>query len=276
VIPVMDELSGKTAVVTGAAGGIGYALCEAFAAEGMRVVMADVSPGRLQEAARKLEDATRAEVLAVPTDVTRWEDVERLAAKAADRFGAVQVLCNNAGVQQDGYAWEFSLEECAWILGVNLWGTIYGVKAFVPGMIERGEDAHVVNTASLGGLVTFPRISMYTAAKAAVIGLSEGLHNDLRDRGAPIGVSVLCPGPVMSGLREHSKALRPGGDEAGPIGMMTHVERTPASEVAAMVVDGIRADRFWILTHPEYNGLIDRRFRGIVETDEVVEASLLS
>jgi len=271
----LDELSGKTAVVTGAAGGIGYALCEAFAAEGMRVVMADVSPDRLEEAARKLEAAKGREVLAVPTDVTRWDDLERLAARARERFGAVHVLCNNAGVQQDGYAWEFSLEEWGWILGVNLWGTVHGIRAFVPAMVERGESGHVVNTASLGGLVTFPRISAYTAAKAAVIGFSEGLHNDLRDRGAPIGVSVLCPGPVMSGLREHSKALRPGGKEAGPIGMMTHVERTPASEVAAMVVDAIRAGRFWVLTHPEYNGLIERRFRGIVETDEVVEASLL-
>jgi NAD(P)-dependent dehydrogenase (short-subunit alcohol dehydrogenase family) len=272
----VDDFGGKTAVVTGAAGGIGYALCEAFAGEGMRVVMADVAPDRLDEAARKLEAAAGGEVLAVPTDVTRWDDAERLAAAATERFGAVHVLCNNAGVQQDGYAWEFTLEEWEWILGVNLWGTVHGIKAFLPGMIERGESGHVVNTASLGGLVTFPRISMYTAAKAAVIGFSEGLHNDLRERGAPIGVSVLCPGPVMSGLREHSKALRPGGEEAGPIGLMTHVERTPASEVATMVVDAIRAGRFWILTHPEYNGLIERRFRGIVETDEVVEASLLN
>jgi NAD(P)-dependent dehydrogenase (short-subunit alcohol dehydrogenase family) len=271
----VDDLSGKTAVVTGAAGGIGYALCEAFAAASMRVVMSDVAPDRLEDAAQRLEAASGGEILGVPTDVTRWDDVESLAARAEERFGAVHVVCNNAGVQQDGYAWEFSLDEWEWILGVNLWGTIHGIKAFVPRMIEHGEDAHVVNTASLGGLVTFPGISMYTAAKAAVIGFSEGLHNDLRDRGAPIGVSVLCPGPVMSGLREHSKALRPGGEEAGPIGMMTHVERTPASEVAAMVVDAIRARRFWILTHPEYNGLIERRFRGIVETDEVVEASLL-
>jgi NAD(P)-dependent dehydrogenase (short-subunit alcohol dehydrogenase family) len=272
----MDDLTGKTAVVTGAASGIGYALCEAFVAEGMRVVAADVAADRLEDAARRLEQETGAEVLAVPSDVTRWDDVEGLAARAEEGFGAVHVLCNNAGVQQDGYAWEFSLDEWQWMLGVNLWGTIHGIKAFVPRMVERGEEAHIVNTASLGALVTFPRISMYTASKAAVIGFSEGLHNDLRDRGAPIGVSVLCPGPVMSGLREHSKVLRPGGDEGGPIGTMTHVERTPASDVAAMVVDAIRARRFWILTHPEYNDLIERRFRGIVETDEVVEASLLT
>jgi NAD(P)-dependent dehydrogenase (short-subunit alcohol dehydrogenase family) len=272
---VMGDLRGKTAVVTGAASGIGYALCEAFARQGMRVAMGDVAPDRLDDAARTLEEAG-AEVLACPTDVTRWADVEDLAAQTVDRFGAVQVLCNNAGVQQDGYTWEFTLDEWQWILGVNLWGVIHGIKAFVPGMVERGEPAHVVNTASLGGLITFPRISMYTASKAGVVGLSESLHHDLRARGVPIGVSVLCPGPVMSSLREHSRAFRPGGEEAGPIGTMTHVERIPASDVAAMVLDAIATHRFWILTHPEYNAFIERRFRGIVETDDVEEASLLA
>jgi short-subunit dehydrogenase len=142
-------------------------------------------------------------------------------------------------------------------------------------MLERGEEAHIVNTASIGGLVAFPRLAMYTAAKSAAIGLSESLLNDLRDRGAPVGVSVVCPGPTMSGLREHSRALRPADSEGPPISLVTDVERTPASEVAARVVDAIRADRFWILTHPEYNDMIERRFRGIVDTDEVVEASLL-
>jgi NAD(P)-dependent dehydrogenase (short-subunit alcohol dehydrogenase family) len=271
----MDELSGKVAVVTGAASGIGYALCERFAAEGMRVVMADVAPDRLEPAARRIEEHDGVEVLAVTTDVTRWEDVDNLAARTYERFGAVHVLCNNAGVQRDRPAWEFSLEEWQWILGVNLWGTIHGVKAFVPRMIESGKQAHIVNTASLGALIAFPRIAMYTAAKAGVIGLSESLHHDLRAQGLPIGISVLCPGPVMSGLREHSRELRPADEGGGEISLVTHVERVPAAEVAELVVAAIRAGRFWILTHPEYNDLIQRRCRGIVETDEVVEASLL-
>lgn len=271
----MDELRGRVAVVTGAASGIGYALCECFADDGMHVVMSDVAPDRLEDAAGRLRAATESDVLAVPSDVTRWEDVEELASRAVERFGAVHVLCNNAGVQQDGYAWDFSLDEWSWILGVNLWGTIYGIKAFVPGMIERAERAHVVNTASIGGLVAFPRLAMYTAAKAAVIGLSESLHNDLRDRGAPIGVSVLCPGPTMSALREHSRTLRPTGSQAAPPSLVTHIERTPARDVAAQVVAAIREDRFWVLTHPEYHGLIEQRYRGIVETDAVVEASIL-
>lgn len=272
----MDALRGRVAVVTGAASGIGYALAERFAAEGMRVVMADVAPDRLEAAAQKIGTGDGADVLAVVTDVTRWEDVDSLAARAYERFGAVHLLCNNAGVQRDGLAWEFSLDEWQWILGVNLWGTVHGVNAFVPRMIERSEAAHIVNTASLGGLVAFPRIAMYTAAKAAVIGLSETLRHDLRDQGLPIGVSVLCPGPVMSSLREHSRALRPSGADEGEISLVTHVERAPAAEVAELVVAAVRAGRFWILTHPEYGEQIERRCRGIVATDEVVEASLAS
>jgi NAD(P)-dependent dehydrogenase (short-subunit alcohol dehydrogenase family) len=271
----MDELRGRVAVVTGGASGIGYALCELFAREGMHVVMSDVAADRLDAAAEELQGASAADVVGVPADVTRWEDVERLANRAVERFGAVHVLCNNAGVQRDGYSWEFAIDEWHWILGVNLWGTIHGIKAFLPGMLERGEPAHVVNTASIGGLVAFPRLGMYAAAKAGVIALSETLHNDLRERDAPIGVSVLCPGPTMSSLREHSRALHPGESETAPISLVTHVERTPAADVAAQVVDAIRAERFWILSHPEYNGLIERRYRGIVETDEVVEANLL-
>jgi NAD(P)-dependent dehydrogenase (short-subunit alcohol dehydrogenase family) len=273
----VDELRGKVAVVTGAASGIGYALCERFAAEGMRVVMADVAPDRLEAAARRVEEASGVDVLVVPTDVTRWEDVENLAERAYQRFGAVHLLCNNAGVQRDGLAWEFPLEDWEWIVGVNLWGTVYGIKAFVPRMIESGEEGHIVNTASLGGLIAFPRISMYSAAKAGVVGLSESLRHDLRTEGVPLGISVLCPGPVMSGLREHSRELRPSAsEEGGEISLVTHVRRALASDVAELVVNAVRVGRFWILTHQEYNEQIERRCRGIVETDEVVEASLLS
>ena len=268
----MHQLAGRVAVVTGAASGIGYGLCERFAAEGMQVVMADVDPDRLESAAARVDG----EVLAVPTDVTRWKDVKRLAAAAYERFGAVHLLCNNAGVQRDGLAWEFPLEEWEWIVGVNLWGTVYGIKAFVPRMIESAEEGHIVNTASLGGLIAFPRISMYSAAKAGVVGLSESLRHDLRNEGLPIGISVLCPGPVMSNLREHSRELRPSApDGGGEISLVTDVERAPAAGVAELVVDAVRTGRFWILTHPEYKEQIERRCRGIVETDEVVEASLL-
>ena len=260
----MDDLRGKVAVVTGAASGIGYALCEAFAVEGMRVAMADVDPAELDGAADRLGEKSGAEVLAVPTDVTSWDEVDALEARVLERFGGVHVLCNNAGVQLPGATWEFTREECEWVLGVNLGGVVHGIRSFLPGMVERCEPGHVVNTASISGLLAYPGLGMYTTAKYAVVGLSESLEQDLRAREAPIGVSVLCPGPTLSSLRENSMVLRPGGDTGRDIPLVTDVPRMPAADVAAQVVDAIRHDRFWILTHPSYNEAIRARCRGIV------------
>jgi NAD(P)-dependent dehydrogenase (short-subunit alcohol dehydrogenase family) len=270
----MDDLRGRVAVVTGAAGGIGLALCERFASEGMRVVMADVDPARLQESADALAAGSGAEVTAVPTDASRWESVDALAVQARERFGAVHVLCNNAGVQRPTKAWECSLEDWNWLVGVNLNGVFYGVKAFVPAMVERGEPGHVVNTASVGGLLAYPELAPYAATKYGVVGLSESLYHDLRAEGVPIGVSVLCPGAVATQFRAHSRALRPGGavDEIADISTPVAI---PASAVAGMVLDAIRSDRFWIVTHPAYHEFIEHRCRGIVETDEVVVPGLV-
>jgi NAD(P)-dependent dehydrogenase (short-subunit alcohol dehydrogenase family) len=264
----VDELRERVAVVTGAASGIGFALCERFAQEGMRVVLADVDPHRLQEAADRLADSG-AELIAVPTDVSVWESVESLASRAIDRFGAVHVVCNNAGVQRPAPAWECTVEAWNWVVGVNLNGVFHGVRAFVPGMIERREPGHVVNTASIGGLLGYPGIAPYSASKAGVVGLSESLQHDLRARSAPIGVSVLCPGPVDTQFRAHSRELHPGG----PVEDIPDAEPVPAlspASVAAQVVDAILRDRFWIVTHPGYFGELERKLRGIVETDEVV------
>ena len=265
------ELAGKVAVVTGAASGIGFALCEAFAAEGMRVAMADVEPAALEEAAGRLD----ADVLAVPTDVTSWDEVDALEAQVVERFGAAHVLCNNAGVQLPGATWEFTRAEWEWVLGVNLGGVVHGLRSFLPGMVARGEPAHVVNTASVGGLLAFPGLGPYTAAKYAVVGLSECLEHDLRAAGAPVGVSVLCPGPTLSSLRENSTLLRPGGEDGREVPLVTELPRVPAADVAAQVVDAIRTNRFWILTHPAYNETIRERSRGIVDTDAVVVPELV-
>ena len=264
----LHDLDGKVAVVTGAASGIGFALCERFAAEGMRVVMADVEATALDGAAARVDT----DVLALAVDVRSWEATEELAARSFERFGAVHVLCNNAGVQLERRVWEATPAEWEWLLGVNLGGVIHGVHAFLPRMIASGESGHVVNTASIGGLIAFPGIAPYTCGKFAVVGLSEGLAHDLLANDVPIGVSVLCPGPVLTSLRENSARLRPN---TGPDPMtLDGVERMHPSEVAGAVVDGIRTGRFWILTHPEYDDLIRRRTEGLLETGTVFAAAL--
>jgi NAD(P)-dependent dehydrogenase (short-subunit alcohol dehydrogenase family) len=262
----MEHLEGRVAVVTGAAGGIGLALAQRFASEGMRVVVGDVDPERLAEAAATIDG----DVEAIATNVARPEDVDTLAARAFDRFGAVHVVCNNAGVTRPGPAWELGVEEWEWLLSVNVLGVVNGIRSFVPAMLERGESGHVVNTASIGGLLPYAGIAAYTASKYAVVGLSEGLLLDLQATGAPIGVSVLCPGPVETEFRAHSRALHPSGQVGEVYGEYDGVARIPASDAAALVVEAIRDARFWVLTHPAYHDAIERRTRGIVETDELV------
>jgi NAD(P)-dependent dehydrogenase (short-subunit alcohol dehydrogenase family) len=262
----MVDLHGRVAVVTGAAGGIGLALAQRLAAEGMNVVVSDVDGERLAAAAATIGG----EVEAVAANVARPEDVETLAARAFHRFGAVHVVCNNAGVTRPGPAWELDVDEWQWLLSVNVLGVVNGVRSFVPAMLERGEPGHIVNTASIGGLLPYAGIAAYTASKYAVVGLSEGLLLDLRATGAPIGVSVLCPGPIETEFRAHSRALHPSGPADEVQGEYDGVARIPASDAAALVVDAIRADRFWVLTHPAYRNAIERRARGIVETDELV------
>jgi NAD(P)-dependent dehydrogenase (short-subunit alcohol dehydrogenase family) len=266
------DLEGKVAVVTGAADGIGLALCERFAAAGMNVVMADVAADALTAAAERIAAAHRVQTLAVPTDVRSCRQVAELERRSLDRFGAVHVLCNNAGVQMPGKAWEFTRTEWEWLLDVNLGGVVRGIATFLPGMIARGEPGHVVNTASIGGLVAHPRTAMYTASKYAVVGLSETLACDLVAEGASIGVSVLCPGATVSRLRENSAALQPAGGRGRKIPTVTGAARLAAAEVARQTVDAIRSRRFWILTHPEYNDLILARAAGIVANDALVTA----
>jgi len=262
----MDNLAGKVAVVTGAAGGIGLELASQLAAAGMRVVMSDVDGERLDAAAAGVDG----EVDAVAANVARPGDVEALAERARARFGSVNVLCNNAGVTRPGPAWELDLDEWQWLLSVNILGVVNGLRAFLPAMLERGEPGHLVNTASIGGLLPYGGIAAYTATKYAVVGLSESLHLDLRAAGSPIGVSVLCPGPTETEFRSHSRALHPDGPAGHVSGEYDGVDRIPAADAAALVVDAIGSDRFWVLTHPAYRDAIERRARGIVETDEVV------
>ncbi len=271
----MKEFRGRVAVVTGAASGIGLALCQRFAAEGMHVVMADLKDSALEESAAKVRSAVLgAQILTQPTDVRRWEDVQALAAATKAKFGGAHVVCNNAGVRTMGKIWNVSLEDWRWVIDIDLWGVIYGMKAFLPDMIARGEPGHIVNTASAAGLLAMSDNGPYTAAKFGVVGVSESLIMELREEGAPIGVSVLCPGRVPTNIRANSNKLRPSGEPvtSRPNNEGSRIVQT--DEVAGMVFNAIRDDRFWVLTHPEMGVLVDKRARGILETDEIVKMTL--
>src|SRR5579871_852581 len=213
----MREFRDRVAVVTGAASGIGRALAERFAAAGMKVVLADVERQALAAAERALASGG-ARVLAVPTDVSKASDVEALAQRTLEAFGAVHVVCNNAGVSVGGLAWEVTLADWEWILGVNLWGVIHGIRTFVPILLRQGEEGHVVNTASMAGLVSGPGIAPYNATKHTVVTLSEALHHELgMASGGKVKVSVLCPGWVNTRILDADRNRPATLGDATPI-----------------------------------------------------------
>jgi NAD(P)-dependent dehydrogenase (short-subunit alcohol dehydrogenase family) len=262
----LPELAGRVAVVTGAAGGLGLAMARRFATEGMRVVLSDVDPAGVRAAAASLAE-TGAEVRAVVTDVSRWDDVDRLADETYDAFGAVHVLCANAGVAKSARAWLLTREDWEWVLGVNLWGVVHTVRAFVPRMLDGGEAGHVVTTASMTALLPMPKQAVYGASKAAVATLSESLLHDLVAEGADIGVSVFCPGWVATGIAESARNRPPELAATAPsTGRRTAAGVTPlftTDEAAAQVVDAVRTGRFWVLTHQDYRAVIRERAAGI-------------
>jgi NAD(P)-dependent dehydrogenase (short-subunit alcohol dehydrogenase family) len=271
----MKELRNKVAVVTGAASGIGRALADAFAGEGARVVLADVEAVPLDEAAHAI---TRrgAEAIAVRTDVSKGEEVEALAVAAEHAFGAVHVVCNNAGVSVSGLSWTHTVADWQWVLGVNLWGVIHGVRVFVPRLLANGPDGHVVNTASMAGLLSAPGMAVYDVTKHGVVTLSESLFHELRMLGAPIGVSVLCPGFVNTRILDSGRN-RPAAlaDTAPPVPagqeQMQAIARAllasglPPERVAALVLDAVRTGRFWVLTNPEWKQFVRTRVEDVLE-----------
>ncbi len=271
----MKDFQDKVAVVTGAASGIGRGLAERCAREGMKVVLADVEEAALTAAAREIQ-AGGAPVLAVRTDVSRFEEVEALAEKAIEAFGAVHVLFNNAGVGAGRLTWETTIEDWHWVLGVNLWGVIHGIRAFVPIMLDQGTEGHIVNTSSLAGLVSGPGQAAYKVSKHGVVTLSETLYHELSLTGGRIGVSVLCPGfvktRIMDAERNRPADLRnrPEDDVRSPEQEMwfqffkTRVEQgMPGEEVADLVFEAIREDRFYILTDPAFKAMIERRLQDV-------------
>jgi NAD(P)-dependent dehydrogenase (short-subunit alcohol dehydrogenase family) len=262
----MKELRDRVAVVTGAGSGIGRALAERFAAEGMRVVAADVDEARARETEALLA-ARGAQALAVQVDVRQPAAVEALAARTLEAFGAVHVLCNNAGIA--GLArptWEQSLEEWAQVVDVNLWGVIHGIRTFVPIMLRQGTEGHVVNTASMAGLMSLPLIAPYHATKFAVVTVSESLHMELGMTGAPVRVSVLCPGFVRTNIGQDSLTSPRSEAEAAMHEAFRRLiaEGLDPAVVAERVVEAIRAERFWVFSHPELVAAVEQRAASIV------------
>ena len=272
----MEDLAGKVAVVTGAASGIGLGMARRLAAADMTLVMADIEAEPLRAAAADLE-AGGARVLTRVCDVSVGEQVEALATAAVDEFGAVHVACNNAGVGGGGPIWELSTHDWEWVLGVNLWGVIHGVRAFVPRMIEAGEG-HVVNTASIAGLTSAPFMGPYNVSKHGVVTLSETLARELALTGHDIGVSVLCPAWVRTQIHQSNRNrpddLTPpsaGPDDDGPVAAMAAMMESviesgmDPADVADRVHDAIVGDEFYILTHAEFVPFVEARHQAIVD-----------
>lgn len=272
----MDDLTGKVAVVTGAASGIGNALARRFAADGMRVVMADIEQPALETAAAAMRDGG-ADVLPVVVDTSLRSDVEELAARAVDQFGAVHVVCNNAGVGSRGLKLvDVPERDMAWVLGVNLWGVIHGIWAFAP-LLRAQDEGHIVNTASIAGLVHRPRMGPYNASKAAVVALSETLRFELEEEGSNVGVSVVCPGWVATNISQavrnlperYHYELTP--DQAAEMAdyksrrrAVVSAEATSADDLAIEIRDAVLTDRFYVFSDESSVEQADARFERIV------------
>jgi NAD(P)-dependent dehydrogenase (short-subunit alcohol dehydrogenase family) len=252
----VQDLNGKVVVVTGGASGIGNALARRFASEGARIVIGDIEVNALEHAVADLR-ASGAQAEGIVTDVTDPAQMQALGDAAVERFGGVHVFCNNAGVGGGGLSWEMPLSTWEWVIGVNMWGVIHGVRTFVPLLMQQTE-AHIVNTASVAGLVAAPFMGPYNASKHAVVAISETLHHELAMVAPHVKVSVLCPGWVNTKIAESGRNrpehLQEGtaaeGDGAALLRGLIE-KGMPPEDVAGKVRDAMREERFWVLTHDE-------------------------
>jgi len=271
----MKNFKGKVAVVTGAGSGIGLALSRVFAREGMKVVLADVQADALRAAERELRDAG-AEVLAQRTDVSRLSSVQRLAEKTGDRFGNVHLLCNNAGVvppERHRPIWETSLKDWKWTLDVNLWGVVHGIHCFLPAMLAHGEKGHVVNTASIAGLMSGSGSGAYSVAKHGVVRLTEGVYASLRECKSKIGATVLCPGVVATGIF-NSERNRPGSSDKDKektnaayhkVAQELYKTAMQPDQVAEQVLKAVRDQQLYAITTTAFDDAIRERMDAILQ-----------
>jgi NAD(P)-dependent dehydrogenase (short-subunit alcohol dehydrogenase family) len=270
----METLKGGVAVITGAAGGLGRALARQCLDRGMRLVLSDVDGAAVEEVARSL--APPGGCLAVAADVSRAEDVEALARKAFERFGEVRLLFNNAGVALARTVADTSANDWRWLLGVNLWGVIHGIAAFLPRLEAQGTPCRIVNTASAAGFLSEPAMAAYSVTKHAVVVLSETLHRELREEGSRVGVTVLCPAFFPTGISE-SERVRPHElpSTAPPSAASREAEerlakavrsgRLGPDDIAARALQGVEAGELHVFTHPKIRLAIEERMHGILE-----------
>ena len=268
----MQDFEGRVAVVTGAASGIGLATATRFAEEGMKVVLADIQQDALDSAVAGLKQAGF-DVIGVQTDVSKLDQIQKLADMTIEHFGKVNVVHNNAGVVRGGTLEELSIADWEWVLGVDLWSVIYGIKVFLPLIKESGEG-HIVNTSSSNGLQATANIGPYGVAKFGVVALTETLKLELDEVNSAIGTSVLCPGAVNTRICESDRNREATGvaaatdsatddafnNAAGPI-VAAGLE---PSDVAGMIVNAIKNDDFWIITHDEWKNVMKKRVEGMV------------
>lgn len=275
---MLDQFAGKTAVITGAGSGIGLAFSRIAAKRGMQLVLVDVHQPSLDRCAAEMQ-SMGCSVLACRADVSKATEMDALALAVVDRFGAPHVVFNNAGVATQGLIWESSAADWAWVLGVNLWGVIHGVRVFTPLMLDAAEkdpmwNGHIINTASMAGLVAPANLGAYSASKHAVVALSETLFNDLRLVTDQVKASVVCPHFVPTGIHQNSR--NPGDEDhsksltksqwIGKAMMDAAVTGATlsAEEVARQIFDAMAADRFYVLTHPEKLNHVTLRMEAIV------------
>jgi len=271
----MQTIEGRVAVVTGAASGIGRGIAETLAEAGMKVVLGDVEQGALQRTTNELTNRGL-DVHAVVVDVSKPEQVEALAGATVDKYGAVHVLCNNAGVVAGGSpTWRSSLDDWQWLMGVNMMGVVHGVRTFLPIMIEQGDEAHIVNTASIAGLI-WGDGALYTASKFAVVGMSESWYLELVRGGYKPRISVLCPGLVDTNLLDARRNRPPHLSEVSPrprgpkaeaaFQRMVEMFKKSLSPrvVGEQVLQAIREERFYVLTHPRFKPMIEHRMNTIL------------
>ncbi|NJN51097.1 MAG: SDR family NAD(P)-dependent oxidoreductase [Gammaproteobacteria bacterium] len=276
----MQTFKDRIAVVTGGASGIGLGMCRAFAARGMKLVIADLSEAALDHAVDTFRRAG-VSAIGVRCDVSKLSEVEALAQRAVDEYGAVHVLCNNAGVGIPTSARNIKLEDWEWILNVDLWGPIYGVKVFLP-IIEAQDEGHINATSSMAGLISSQMMGAYNVAKHGVVALMAALERELRAKKSQVHASVLCPGPINTNISRNSVSYRPSrakprtdNAKAGQLasGIQAALEQgMPPDEVGELVANAIAAGKFWVLTHPRWAKSVQKQLDALVNDQSLTAA----